>query len=111
MSFKEKKYKCKNCNGTGRIDVEPEESKHINITFSDTTVWNTCPVCWGEGELDWIENIKGKQFDPFRVIAFDLVRSIHPSTIAADLISVKPMDKPTTKYFVKARFKEDEEDI
>jgi hypothetical protein len=40
---------CSKCDGTGDSDSYPG---------------NICHKCWGEGKLDWIENIMGKE-NPF----------------------------------------------
>ena len=55
--------KCTNCNGTGVTD------KRVELNTTDTGVtWMTtkmCLRCHGTGEMDWIENIVGKQItDP-----------------------------------------------
>jgi len=41
--------KCKECNGTGEIEVTGVDYNY------------TCPVCKGDGKFDWIEAIVGKK--------------------------------------------------
>ena len=51
-------YKCKHCNGKG---VTEDFTKLIDaktgIPWHKTKI---CVFCLGEGEYDWIENIRGK---------------------------------------------------
>ncbi len=50
------KFDCKVCKGTGN------GYKIANVDGSDIYTW--CIECFGEGKLDWIENIVGKKY-PF----------------------------------------------
>lgn len=45
---------CKVCGGTGK--VREKQSR-----WSRRVVRNDCPVCKGDGKLDWIEKIVGKK--------------------------------------------------
>ncbi len=42
------KYKCYNCNGKGKL-----------IIFNEFFL--PCNICHGEGELDWVENARGRK--------------------------------------------------
>ncbi len=44
--LEEGEYICSQCNGTGNL--------------SNTPIFGTCPKCSGDGKVDWIENIVGK---------------------------------------------------
>ena len=62
----EKKYKCDKCDGKGYIDA-PSQLETIEVSHLGAKSWfpgrtNTlsCSKCHGEGELDWVENIRGK---------------------------------------------------
>ena len=52
-------YKCKKCKGTGQI----QESSSYMIHGINHTVdrYNDCEHCKGDGYLDWIESIVGKE--------------------------------------------------
>jgi hypothetical protein len=52
VNLKKGEYLCKPCNGWGRI---------LNEDSLLRTPFLKCPVCLGDGKLDWIENIVGKQ--------------------------------------------------
>ena len=48
-------YKCYRCNGIGKLII-PNKRLFVN---RDVTM--TCYICHGEGELDWIENARGRK--------------------------------------------------
>ncbi len=70
------KIKCNACDGSGKCDHR-QELKDVKTG----NIWMTtkmCLKCYGEGELDWVENVVGKKI----VVPFDLQLRIqsHPST-------------------------------
>ena len=110
MNFKEKKYKCNKCGGIGKIPCGHTKEEHYSnsSTVSNCSEWNTCTKCWGQGDLDWIENIKGREYNPHDSLTASLVKTIYPKLIAKDLVSVQPMSMPICNpYFI--RVNEDEE--
>ena len=64
---------CYRCNGTGEI---------INSKHYKSLMDIQCYVCYGEGKLDWIENIVGKESKGPRLVKPGVyVREIDLSTI------------------------------
>jgi len=51
-------YKCKKCNGTGTIPYSYNYIMYEKNYTMDSSI--ECPKCKGDGHLDWIENIVGK---------------------------------------------------
>ncbi len=45
---------CKECGGTGKVREKRDR-------WSRRVVRRNCPVCEGDGKLDWIEKIVGKK--------------------------------------------------
>ena len=53
-------YKCKKCDGTGRIELTYEQA--YGISSGGPNLKNiVCTICKGDGYLDWVENIVGKK--------------------------------------------------
>ena len=50
-SLEEEYVICNRCDGTGK-----KLTKHGRFQYS-----GPCDKCWGEGKLDWIENVVGKE--------------------------------------------------
>ncbi len=47
------KYKCYKCNGKGKLIILNEFFRSSNVV--------SCFICHGEGELDWVENARGRK--------------------------------------------------
>ena len=52
---------CNRCNG--RRVIRTDKPSSWRVLFKE--VEEVCPKCWGEGKLDWVENVVGKP-RPFR---------------------------------------------
>ena len=65
---------CPECNGKGTIIVQ--------------CIGNVCPMCWGAGKLDWIENIVGKKS---MYITLPKLRNVYPKLLIKEIINVQPM--------------------
>jgi len=52
-------YKCKECNGTGEIK---KITNYVYAGIDHEIIQNiNCKHCKGDGYLDWIENVVGKE--------------------------------------------------
>lgn len=98
----EKKYKCNKCDGKGYLEesfeVETIEIHHMgsNIKMPGRSNVKTCPKCRGEGELDWIENIKGKKSLSLSYITtFDISKMIPAFPIENEIIDKLSKDMAT----------------
>ncbi len=91
VELKEGEDKCSSCNGTGYLNIEDKS------TF--------CPICHGTGKLTWTEVIVGKK-NPLENIMMPLLRTFFPSSLASQVVSVQPMDNPSSvPYYIKSKVK------
>jgi len=68
MKLKEGEHICHKCDGKGSWYEETE--------FGD--LHTTCTWCWGNGKVDWIENVVGVQ-NPFVFDSSSITVSLHSS--------------------------------
>lgn len=99
----EKANKCKDCQGTGVVNFEFEDSK-----FNTYTIESECPVCEGEGKiLDEIEEKTGskiylpKGYIQLGVCLFD-INTVHKIIKISELMSVDSIQLVNQTEYNKA---------